>query len=135
MAKASLKRYLKLIEKAKAATRFAYAPYSKIAVGAAVYTKNRKIFTGANVENASFGLTICAERVAISKAVSEGETEFRALILYSKEINYITPCGACLQVLSEFSPDIIVFTIGPNEQFRVYPLKELIRKPFKLKQT
>lgn len=134
MAKASTRRYSRLIEKAKNAARCAYAPYSKIAVGAALYTKTRKIFTGANVENASYGLTICAERVAVGKAVSEGETHFKALVLYSKEIDFITPCGACLQVLGEFSPDIMIFSLGPRDRFRVARLPELMQKPFRLHQ-
>ena len=131
MAKASTKKYSRLIDKAKSAARFAYAPYSKITVGAALYTKNRKIFTGANVENASYGLTICAERVAVTKAISEGETQFRALVLYSKEIDFISPCGACLQVLSEFSPEIMVFSLGPGDRFRVARLSDLISRPFR----
>ncbi|MEO0225722.1 MAG: cytidine deaminase [candidate division WOR-3 bacterium] len=106
-----------------------------MAVGAALYTKNRKIFTGANIENASYGLTICAERVAIFKAISEGETSFRALVLYSKEIDFITPCGACLQVLGEFSPDITIFTIGPYDQVKAYPYRQLLAKEFKLKRN
>jgi cytidine deaminase len=130
MAKASTKRYSRLIEKAKHAARFAYAPYSKIAVGAALYTKNRKIFTGANVENSSYGLTVCAERVAVAKAVSEGETRFKAIVLYSKEIEFITPCGACLQVLSEFSPDIMIFSLGARDRFRVARLSDLLSRPF-----
>ncbi len=135
MGRVSIQKYLKLFEKAKTAVRFAYAPYSKIAVGAALYTKNRKIFTGANIENASYGLTICAERVAIFKAISEGETSFRALVLYSKEIDFITPCGACLQVLGEFSPDITIFTIGPYDQVKAYPYRQLLAKEFKLKRN
>lgn len=77
-------------------------------------------------------MTMCAERVAVYKAVSDGETSFRVLVLYSKEIDFIVPCGACLQVLGEFSPNLTIFTLGPKDRFRVYPLKELLRSPFKL---
>ncbi len=132
MGKVSFKRYSRLIEKAKAAAKFSYSPYSGIAVGAALYTKRRKIYTGANVENSSYGLSMCAERIAIYKAVAEGETSFRAIILYSKDINFITPCGACLQVLNEFSPDTMIITLGTGDRFKVYPLIELMPKPFKI---
>jgi len=133
MEKASSRKYLRLIEKARSAARFAYAPYSKISVGAALYTKGGKIYTGANIENSSYGLTMCAERVAIYKAVAEGETRFRAMVLYSKDVDFIMPCGACLQVICEFSPETMILTLGPEDQFKVYPMAQLIRKPFGLR--
>lgn len=95
-----------LVGQATAARRQAYVPYSKFPVGAALLTKSGKIYTGCNVENASFGMTVCAERVAIWKAVSEGETEFEALAVVTNIAG--TPCGACRQVMVEFAPDMPV---------------------------
>ncbi|MCM2266976.1 MAG: cytidine deaminase [Elusimicrobiales bacterium] len=91
----------KLIDAAKAAQKNAYCPYSRYPVGAAVLTDNGRIYTGCNVENASFGLAICAERVAIFKAVSHGEKRIKALCVAAKSAK---PCGACRQVIVEFAP-------------------------------
>jgi cytidine deaminase len=95
-----------LIDQAIAARRRAYVPYSSFPVGAALLTRSGKIYTGCNVENASYGLTVCAERVAILKAVSEGETEFEALAVATNIAG--SPCGACRQVMAEFAPDMPV---------------------------
>jgi cytidine deaminase len=84
-------------------SRNAYSPYSGFRVGAAVLTENGEIFTGCNVENASYGLTICAERSAIFRAVSEGHRRIRALVVFTATAKPTTPCGACRQVISEFS--------------------------------
>jgi cytidine deaminase len=87
------------------ASRAAYAPYSHFRVGAALLTDDGKIFTGCNVENRSYGLGICAERTAVTKAVSEGSRRFRALAIATPDSDYpVGPCGACRQVLSEFMP-------------------------------
>ena len=95
-----------LIEAAREARERAYAPYSRFAVGAAVRTRGGRVFSGANVENASSGLTVCAERVALWKAISEGERELEALAVVT-DVG-ATPCGACRQVLAEFAIDIPV---------------------------
>lgn len=95
-----------LVTAATQARERAYAPYSRFAVGAALRTSTDRVFTGCNVENASSGLTVCAERVAIWKAVSEGETEFEALAVVT-DVG-VTPCGACRQVLAEFAGDMPV---------------------------
>lgn len=95
-----------LVKRAAAARQQAYVPYSAFPVGAALLTRSGKIYTGCNVENASFGLTVCAERVAIWKAVSEGETEFEALAVVTNIAG--SPCGACRQVMVEFAPDMPV---------------------------
>lgn len=95
-----------LVKRAAAARQQAYVPYSDFPVGAALLTRSGKIYTGCNVENASFGLTVCAERVAIWKAVSEGETEFEALAVVTNIAG--SPCGACRQVMVEFAPDMPV---------------------------
>jgi len=94
-----------LIEKARKAKEFAYSPYSKFPVGAAILAKSGKVYTGCNIENSSFGLSICAERVALFKAVSVGEKEFVKLAVVGPENSSVFPCGACRQVLFEFAPD------------------------------
>lgn len=94
-----------LIEKAIEARSKAYVPYSKFQVGAAVLTSNDHVFLGCNVENASYGLTNCAERTAIFKAVSEGDTEIKAIAIVGDTEGPISPCGACRQVIAEFATD------------------------------
>lgn len=96
----------KLIQKAVEAMREAYAPYSEYAVGAAVLTDTGEIYDGINIENAVYPLTICAERVAIFKAVSEGERSFKAIAVATR--NGGSPCGSCRQVMAEFGLDTIV---------------------------
>jgi len=96
----------RLVQAAIQARQAAYAPYSDYAVGAALLTASGNIYTGVNVENAAYPLAMCAERVAVFKAVSEGEKEFKALAVAT--VNAGTPCGACRQVLSEFGMDILV---------------------------
>ncbi|KAF2962111.1 cytidine deaminase [Fervidobacterium sp. 2310opik-2] len=91
-----------LIEIAKEVREQAYAPYSNFKVGAVLVTKNGKVFTGVNVENASYGLTNCAERTAIFKAVSEGERDFDTLVVIANTDKPVAPCGACRQVMAEF---------------------------------
>ncbi len=95
-----------LIDLAKEARRRAYAPYSRYAVGAALRTKSGRVFTGVNVENAAYPDSICAERVAVFKAVSEGEKEFDAIAVVTS--NGGSPCGSCRQVLAEFGLDTVV---------------------------
>lgn len=92
-----------LVDKAKAVRKNAYAPYSKFKVGAAVLADNGEIYTGVNVENASYGLTICAERVAVFKAVSEGAKQIKAVAIVADTDAPVPPCGACRQVLLEFA--------------------------------
>jgi cytidine deaminase len=94
---------LTLINAARSAAAFSYSPYSKFAVGAAVLTDDGTIITGCNVENASYGLTICAERVAIFKAISQGKTRIRALAVTNTSGSPSPPCGACRQVIHEFA--------------------------------
>ena len=97
--------YNLLMNNAKDASRNSYSPFSRFAVGAAVLTASGKIFKGCNVENSSFGLTICAERCAIFKAVSDGENEIIAVAIYSPNADSCYPCGACRQVMYEFQGD------------------------------
>ncbi|MGB7055735.1 MAG: cytidine deaminase [bacterium] len=121
-----------LIKRVKRTLKSAYAPYSKISVGAALYCANGHIYTGCNVENGSYSLTMCAERVALFKAISEGERDFLLLLLYSPRFDGILPCGACLQVFNEFAPDIVITTMNKKKEFYFYPLQTLLTKPFRL---
>lgn len=94
-----------LVQQAIQARKRAYTPYSNFQVGAALLTKNQQVFLGCNVENASYGLTNCAERTAIFKAISEGETEIAAIAVVGDTEGPISPCGACRQVIAEFSTE------------------------------
>lgn len=122
-----------LIKKAKEARKKAYTPYSHFPVGAALLTKEGKVFTGANIENASFSLTNCAERTAIFKAVSEGYRQFEALAVVADSERPISPCGACRQVINEFAEDMPV--IMTNLKGDVLELKssELLQGAFNRK--
>ena len=120
-----------LIEKAKEVSRKAYAPYSNYKVGVALLTKSGKVYTGCNIENSSYGLTNCAERTAVFKAVSEGEMEFEEMVIYADSTNLPTPCGACRQVLSEFGSELKITIISNKEQLET-SISELLPLRFKL---
>lgn len=111
----------------------AYAPYSGFRVGAALLTRSGKVYTGVNVENASYGATLCAERGAVAKAVSEGEREFRALAVASSA-GEAMPCGICRQVLMEFEPELRVITGKDEEHLESYSLQELLPGAFSLQK-
>ena len=105
-----------LIDLAVETSKNAYVPYSHFPIGAVLVTKDGRVFTGVNVENASFGLTNCGERTAIFKAVSEGALEFEELIVYGQTEKPISPCGACRQVMAEFfDKDLKVTLIAKNK--------------------
>jgi cytidine deaminase len=123
----------KLIEKAIEAMNKAYAPYSSFKVGAALLTKSGRIFTGCNVENASFGLSICAERVAIFSAVSAGELQFEKLVVVANTDSPVSPCGACRQVMSEFG-DFEVLLVNTRKEVVRTRVSELLPRAFKLKE-
>jgi len=116
MAKLTDEQRQALVEAAQAARAEAYAPYSNYAVGAALLGKSGKVVRGANVENAVYPLSLCAERVAIFTAVSEGEREFEAIAVVTRDGG--TPCGACRQVLSEFGPEILVLIADESGAIR-----------------
>ncbi|MBS3926444.1 MAG: cytidine deaminase [Nitrosarchaeum sp.] len=120
-----------LINEAISAQEKAYSPYSKFKVGAALLTKSGKIFTGCNVENVSYGMTICAERTAVFKAVSEGHTDFEAIAVSASSDQPIYPCGACRQVLAEFNSKIEIFV---NHDEKNYTLLDLLPKSFDQEQ-
>nr|WP_278186943.1 cytidine deaminase [Streptococcus intermedius] len=109
----------------------AYVPYSHFPIGAVLVAKNGQIFTGVNIENASFGLTNCGERTAIFKAVSEGVTDFKELIVYGETKHPISPCGACRQVMAEFfSKDLKVTLVAKDRSTVVMTVKELLPYSF-----
>lgn len=107
-----------------------YAPYSKFSVGSALITEDGTIFTGCNIENASLGLSICAERVAIYKAVSSGYKSFKALAIIGDTDDPCTPCGACRQVILEFSPDMEVIMTNLHQKIKITKAKELLPDMF-----
>jgi cytidine deaminase len=119
-----------LIELALQARQKAYAPYSNFKVGAALLASNGKIFTGCNIENATYGLTVCAERVALWKAISEGEREFVRIAVASESAAPASPCGACRQLLWEFCGDIEVILATPSGFRESHRLASLYPKPF-----
>lgn len=117
---------------ANKAKEYSYSPYSKLKVGAALVTDKDKIFMGCNVENASYGATICAERTAIFKAVSEGERKFTKMAITSSQEDFITPCGICRQVLSELMPDGEIIISNNRNEMKIFTVKELMPNEFKL---
>ena len=124
--------YHRLLAAAKAAQRRAHAPYSQFRVGAALLTKSGQIYTGCNVENASYGLTICAERVAVTKAVSEGHRQFQAIAVIAPS-KALSPCGACRQFLAEFGDLTVLCADSRNlQRVQTYRLSELLPHAFEL---
>ena len=118
-----------LVQAARAAQAKAYAPYSNFRVGAALESDSGDVFVGCNVENASYGLTICAERAAVVSAVSAGARNFRRIVIASDSEPPAPPCGACRQVLAEFGSELEVESVGPL-QTRRWILRELLPDAF-----
>jgi cytidine deaminase len=119
-----------LIEAALAVRGNAFAPYSKFQVGAAIEDEAGRIHTGCNVENATYGLTLCAERVAVFKAISEGVRKFRRVAVAADTDNLTPPCGACRQILWEFCGDVEIVLVNLDGKTETYRLKDLFPKPF-----
>lgn len=120
-----------LIDLAVKASENAYVPYSHFPIGAVLVTDDGRVYTGVNVENASFGLTNCGERTAIFKAVSEGERSFKELIIYGQTEKPVSPCGACRQVMAEFfEPDLPVTLVAKDKSTVVMTVKELLPYSF-----
>lgn len=121
--------YANLIQEAIEARKFSYSPYSNYKVGAALITSEGKVFTGCNIESASYSPTICAERVAVSKAVSEGFRDIEAIaIVGSSEYTY--PCGVCRQFLVEFGKNIKIIVANDKDNYKIYDLSELFPHSF-----
>lgn len=125
-------KYEDLVRTALKVKEKAYAPYSKFRVGAAALTSSGNVYTGVNVENATYGATNCAERTAIFKAVSEGDREIKAIAIVSDSSGYVYPCGICRQVIAEFGErDTKVICSRKGGDFKVYTLGELLPNAFK----
>lgn len=127
-----------LVKKAYEAQEFSYSPYSGFRVGAALLTKEGKVYTGCNIENVAFSPTNCAERTAVFKAISEGERQFSAIAVVGnkadvskEEGEFCMPCGVCRQVLLEFvNPDEFIVYAGKGEEIKSFTLKELLPECF-----
>lgn len=132
MAKEKLDR---LIAEAQKKMKNAYAPYSGFKVGAAVLGESEKIYSGCNVENASFGLTICAERNAVFQAIAAGETKIQAVLIVSDAESPAPPCGACRQVLVEFAENIPVILQNLSGQRKYFKLHDLLPERFELEKN
>jgi cytidine deaminase len=119
-----------LVEAARAARLHAHAPFSRFQVGAALLTKEGRVFTGCNVENATYGLTVCAERVAVWKAVSEGYRAFTRVAVVADTAEPTTPCGACRQILWELGGDLEVILANLEAPKALYRMRDLLPLPF-----
>lgn len=122
-----------LYEMALKAKEYAYAPYSGFKVGAAVLTSDGMVFLGCNIENASYSATICAERVAVFKAISEDKKNIIKIAIASDSNDFTFPCGVCLQVINEFMPNGEIILGKDIDNIKVYKLSELLPNAFKLK--
>jgi cytidine deaminase len=119
-----------IIQAALSARENAHAPFSKFKVGAALEDVDGRIHTGCNVENATYGLTLCAERVAVFKAISEGARKFVRVVVAADTDTLTPPCGACRQILWEFCGDVPIVLVNLHGQTETYQLKDLFPKPF-----
>ena len=126
--------YKSLVVQAQKARENSYSPYSHFRVGAALLTKGGKVYTGCNIENAAYSATVCAERTAIFKEVSEGERDFEALAIVGgregETAEICAPCGVCRQVISEFGKKDMKIILGNEEKYKIYTLEELLPLAF-----
>jgi cytidine deaminase len=122
--------YTLLAARAREAKKHSFSPYSRFRVGAALLTTDGRIITGCNIENSSYGLTICAERTALFKAVSEGEDSFAAIAIASDEDSFTPPCGACRQVIFELAGNIDVVLTKKNGSYVTRKVVDLLPHPF-----
>ncbi|MFZ4775085.1 MAG: cytidine deaminase [Terrimicrobiaceae bacterium] len=118
--------YSSLIHSAIAVREKAFAPYSGFAVGAALLCADGTVFSGCNVENLSFGLTICAERVAVGAAIASGRRDFQCIAIAADTEEVISPCGACRQVLAEFNPSLVIVSANLGGKFQEFSLEQLL---------
>ncbi|MDK2919917.1 MAG: cytidine deaminase [Candidatus Petromonas sp.] len=123
-------KYKELIKRALEARKNAYVPYSKFSVGAAALMRNGKVYTGCNIECASFGGTNCAERTAIFKAISEGDKDIEAIAVVGDTEDYTFPCGICRQVIMEFGRDIKIIVAKDEDNYQVYTISDLLPSAF-----
>lgn len=119
-----------LCQKAIDMLDMAYVPYSHFPVGAALLCRDGTVFTGCNIENASYTPTICAERTAVSKAVSEGHRDFVRIVIAGRSEDFCVPCGVCRQVLREFAPELEIICLNGAGEERVFTLPELLPHSF-----
>ena len=125
------KYWVEQVKAAKEAYTNAYAPYSKFYVGAAALTESGKVVNGCNVENASYGLTVCAERNCIANAVIQGEQNIKSIVVYTEQVKLTPPCGACRQVIAEFlSQDAKVMSINHLNDYKLWSVAELLPDAF-----
>ncbi len=118
------------MRRARTAAGSSYSPYSRFPVGAAVLTADGRVFGGTNVENASYGLSICAERSALFQAVAAGSRRVRAVVVWVPSGKPVPPCGACRQVLYEFGPTAIISSVSPSGSRETWRMEELLPQPF-----
>ncbi len=123
----------KLLILAREALKHSFSPYSKFRVGAALLAKSGKVYTGCNIENSSFSLTICAERTALFKAISEGETDFSKILIVSDADDFITPCGACRQVISDLAGAVEIILTNARGEMQHKNVSDLL--PFAFGQA
>ena len=132
--KLSAETVRKLIEEARKAREFAYTPYSGVKVGAALLAKDGTIFTGCNVEVSNYSATVCAERTAVVKAVSQGVTEFSAVAVIADRESPCSPCGQCRQTLNQFAPEMeVIMATTQSDEIEIMKLSDLLPRAFKLK--
>ena len=122
--------YPALAARARAAMKHSYSPYSHFRVGAALLTRQGIVYTGCNIENSSYGLTVCAERTALFKAISEGEKQFDAIAIASDDDAFTPPCGACRQVIMDLAGDIDIILVKKNGRLKRLRTIDLLPLPF-----
>ena len=127
-------KYFQLLQIAKDFGKNSYSPYSKFKVGAAVLCEDDKVFCGTNIENASYGLSMCAERVAVFSAIANGAKKIKAVAIYTSKGN-TTPCGACRQVILEFSDNADIVYNTKNNKIKIEKLSSLLPKSFNKKSV
>ena len=122
--------YKTLVHKAVEAKANALPPYSNFKVGAALLTTDGDVYPGCNIENSTYGLTMCAERTAIFKAISEGKRKFKAIAIASDSPDYITPCGACRQIIYDLCGEIDIICTNENQDYKIFKTSELLPLAF-----
>ncbi|MBE2255198.1 MAG: cytidine deaminase [Ignavibacteria bacterium] len=126
------KHYKELIEKTIKNLKFSYSPYSEFKVSSSVLSDSGKIFTGVNIENSSYSLTLCAETSAIAIAISKGVKKINAVAIFTDSEEFVFPCGACRQRISEFSDNADIILINSKRKIKILKLKSLLPNSFKL---